>query len=145
MRRWGFTLDPIGGMYLHRFDAPDPGLDLHDHPWSFVSILLWGSYTEERAPIRQAAIYARLAEEFPRSCTRGVTERRRWLSVRTLRLDECHRVTDLHGRGPVWTLILRGPRRRQWGFYIPTGWMHEHEYDDTIRSERRDLWNEVGS
>jgi hypothetical protein len=64
--------------------------------------------------------------------------------VRALRLDECHRVTELHAP-VVWTLVLRGPRRRRWGFYLPAGWMHEHTYDDTVRAERADLWNEVGS
>jgi hypothetical protein len=144
LSRWGAAVESIGGIYLHRMDAPDPGLDLHDHPWSFVSIVLWGGYSEERAFARDAPSWAMLAEAFPGSCTRGVTRRRRWLSVRALRLDECHRVTELHG-GPVWTLVLRASRRRQWGFYLPSGWMHEREYDNTVRAARRDLWNEVGS
>lgn len=39
------------GVLLHRIDAPDPGLDLHDHPWPFVSIVLRGGYTELVASI----------------------------------------------------------------------------------------------
>jgi hypothetical protein len=42
---------PWFGIYLHRLGTPDPGLDLHDHPWPFVSIILvgrrqqsWGFY-----------------------------------------------------------------------------------------------------
>ena len=41
MYRKGFTVK------LHRFLRSDPARDLHDHPWDFVSIILWGGYYEE--------------------------------------------------------------------------------------------------
>lgn len=41
LNRWGIGHDRVGGVLLHRMDAPDPGVDLHDHPWWFVSIILW--------------------------------------------------------------------------------------------------------
>lgn len=25
---------------------------------------------------------------------------------------------------PAWTLVFVGPRKRRWGFYAPSGWMH---------------------
>lgn len=141
--RWGVEHDRIGGVFLHRMDAPDPGVDTHDHPWAFLSLTLWGGYTEERALCREAPMLAKIAERWPETCTRGVVEQRRWLSLRMLRLDECHRVTALHRRR-VWTLVVHGPRRRSWGFYLPSGYIGEKEYDETVRAERRDLWNEVG-
>jgi hypothetical protein len=39
-----------------------------------------------------------------------------------MRLDECHRITHL-SRRHVWTLVVRGPRVRSWGFYEPDGWV----------------------
>lgn len=71
-------------------------------------------------------------------------ENRRPWRVRTMRLDECHTITHLH-KGTSWSLVLRGPRRRRWGFYMPDGYMDEREYDRTVRADRRDMWNEVGT
>lgn len=129
--RWGVQLDWLGAIYLHRMEAEDPGLDLHDHPWTFWSLILKGGYAERRAPIRdpkdETSIY-----------------RASW-SIRRLGLDECHRITALLGNRPCWTLVLRGPRRRLWGFYTDDGWIDERTHDETVRVDRRDMWNEVGS
>lgn len=53
LNRWGVGHDRVGRVLLHKMEAPDPGVDLHDHPWWFVSIVLWGGYTEQRADIRE--------------------------------------------------------------------------------------------
>jgi hypothetical protein len=132
--RWAVGHDRVGGIMLHRMSAPDPGVDLHDHPWWFLSVVLWGGYTEERADTRAAPAMAQLAEH-------GVPTRRPWGSARTMRLDECHRVVALDRR-TCWTLVVKGPRRRPWGFYLPTGYMPEPQYDAEVRSQRRDLWSD---
>lgn len=143
--RWGLGHDRVGRVLLHRMAAPDPGVDLHDHPWWFVSIVLWGGYTEQRAYTREAPMMARIAEHFDSlACTHGVVEERRPWSIRTMRLDECHTITHLRRR-TCWTLVIGGPRRRSWGFYLADGYMSEHEYDRTVRADRRDLWGEVGA
>jgi hypothetical protein len=139
--RWGIEAEKIGGIFVHRMTAPDPGIDLHDHPWTFWSLVLWGGYTEERAPTRLAVEQARYAAEWPNSCTPGTPSWRRRLTVKAVRLDEAHRITHLH-KPTVWTVVVHGPTRRQWGFYLPTGWVDEHTYDRTVRVNRRDLWNE---
>lgn len=131
--RWGIQHARIGGVLLHRMDAPDPGLDLHDHPWTFISIVLKGSYIEERADTRNAPAIAAFNGE-----QRGIIVGRRRGSARRMRLDECHRITHLGSR-TVWTLVLHGPRRRKWGFYLAEGYMGEQEYDETVRVDRRDL------
>lgn len=142
MDRWGIQT-PIGGLYLHRFNAPDPGIELHDHPWDFVSLILCGGYTEERATSREAPTMA-LQALWWETCRHGVELHWGAGSIHRLRLDECHRIITLD-RVPTWTLVARGPRRRRWGFYMPEGYMDEREYDATVRAARRDLWNEVGS
>ena len=121
--------------------AGDPGVDLHDHPWPFVSVVLWGGYIEQRADIREAQTLADAADRWPDTCTRGVIVRRRLGSIRALRLDECHTITHLLWR-TSWTLVIRGPRRRKWGFYLPTGYVPEAVYDATVRAERRDMWSD---
>lgn len=141
--RWGLGHKRIGAVFLHRMDAPDPGWDLHDHPWAFASIVLAGGYIEERAEARVARNWAEMAEKWPASGrTRGRREYRRRWSVRVLRLDECHRIVELL-RPRCWTLVLCGPVRRGWGFYMPDGYLDEKSYDDLVRTERRDLWNEL--
>lgn len=50
LRRRGVDLRWFG-VLVHQIDAPDPGIDLHDHPWPFVSIILRGGYTEQAAQI----------------------------------------------------------------------------------------------
>ena len=157
--RWGFewpskreateTRDerrPWFGVFVHRMDAPDPGIDLHDHPWWFGSLILWGGYTEERAALRVAPWFATLADHWENEdeVRRGVVVRRRWLSWRTMRLDECHRITQLD-RPHVWTLVIHGPWRRGWGFYLPSGFMDWRTYDSTVRAERRDMWAEISN
>lgn len=141
LERWGLSHPRIGGVLLHRMDAPDPGRDLHDHPWTFVTIVLWGGYTEERASARGAPMLAQIADRWPETCQRGVVEKVRPFRPRRMRLDECHTITELTRR-TSWSLVINGPRRRTWGFFMPDGWIDYQTYDRTVRAERRDLWAE---
>lgn len=139
--RWGIEHKRVGGVFLHRMDAADPGRDLHDHPWWFVSFIVAGGYVEQRADTRNAPAYARLADAWP-GCEPGYpVERRRW-SWKTMRLDECHTITRLHRRRS-WSLVIHGPTRRRWGFYLADGWMLWTRYDEQVRG--RDLVAEISS
>ena len=62
-----------------------PGI-YHCHPWSFLSIILRGSYWEMRSD--------------------GLHERRRWNRIRPGEFHRVHRVS-----GPVVSLVLAGPWR----------------------------------
>lgn len=144
LNRWGWERDRIGGVFLHRMDAPDPGVDLHDHPWTFWSLILWGGYEEQRTDARSAPLYARLAELYPNGCRQGVEEQREPFSVRRMGKWECHRVTKLRKRHS-WSLIIHGPRsdHRRWGFFLPAGELHTWvDHDDYDALERRELWAE---
>lgn len=82
---------------LHRIYRPDRQRDLHDHPWDFLSIILWGRYIET---------------------TVAGDRRCRWWNWK--------RATDRHSikwcsRRPVWTLVFTGPRQRTWGFWVDGG------------------------
>jgi hypothetical protein len=114
---------PWFGVYLHHIKGPDPQPDPHDHPWTFISLVLAGSYTEQ--------VWQRVG---------GIQTRtyvRRWLPLTVHRMrgsiKYAHRITtcDPH----TLTLILRGPRRREWGFWDiaedgkADGWTHWKEYE----------------
>jgi hypothetical protein len=127
VKRRGIDLK-LFGIYWHRLPAPDPGVDLHDHPWSAVSILGGGWYRERWAEARAPGI------EHVRSFHRG--------QIRRLRATEIHTITDV---GPgTWTIVLRGPRRAKtplgpvdrrgaWGYYQPRpgghAWVPHTLYD----------------
>jgi hypothetical protein len=82
--------------------------DLHDHPWDFISVILAGSYTETTAS----------GDE-----TYGPG------SVLTRKAEHLHRLTLQH---PVWTFVLTGPARRDWGFQTARGWVNWYQYEGAV-------------
>jgi hypothetical protein len=50
--RWAINT-PFGGVKLHHILRSDEDRDCHDHPWSFLSIVLRGGYWEHRPKIEQ--------------------------------------------------------------------------------------------
>ena len=99
-------------IYLHRFNGPDPGRALHDHPWSFFTMVLRGGYTE-LIPYR----------EDPHYKTSKVVN---WWAFR--RAEHIHTVHVHAWHIPTWTLVITGPKRRPWGFYTRKGWVPHYEY-----------------
>jgi hypothetical protein len=103
------------GVYVHQLCRSDHERALHDHPWSFISIVLRRGYIEVHdqtttgQPIhvyhRPGRILLRPAEWRHRVC--------------------------IDGR-PAWTLILVGPHVREWGFFTPTGWCWWRRYNDRL-------------
>jgi hypothetical protein len=128
LHRWGLSIDRIGGIYLHRMDAPDPGIDMHSHPWAWVGIILKGGYQELRS-----------TENNPEESTWTT---RHPGSIKSMGLNEIHTITGLLKKNS-WSLVIKGPYRRAWGFFTPDGFMVDKEYDATVRAGRRDLWAET--
>lgn len=56
LRRRGIEHERLGGLLLHFLDGPDPGLDLHDHPWASMIPQPSGG------PITTAALDAAMAQ-----------------------------------------------------------------------------------
>lgn len=115
------------GIYLHDIAAPDPGLDMHDHPWAFVTLILRGGYFELAADARRP--------ELPTFRRWG-----RW-SMHRMRQTDAHRITRAEP-GTV-TLVLRGRKTRSWGYYVPDPpepgravafrWIGQTQYDYAVR------------
>lgn len=154
LRRAGFD-NRLFGAYLHHIDRPDPGFDLHDHPWPFVSIILRGGYTEEYADTRMAAILCDVAEKTERKLAQRAKTLRlmghsskqmpavpdhlprgevrtwaRW-SIHRIPLGIAHRIA--HAEPGTVTLVIRGPKCRSWGFYPPFGFIPHWDYRDLGR------------
>lgn len=150
LRRRGLEHDRVGGVLVHRIDGPDPGLDLHDHPWEFVSIVLRGGYTEEHATIIArdpgdwlycpgcgcaVCSHDEVCRWHPDCRGDGLGPHRarawrRW-SVHRMPLDVAHRIT--HAEPGTVTLVLRRPKVREWGFYLAGGWVLWKDYDYETR------------
>jgi hypothetical protein len=95
--RWIVLSTPWFKAYVHRFVADDWSLDLHDHPKRFISIGLWGRYTEWR-PLPHG----------PREY------RSPW--IRTFPATHIHRLTLPPGR-ECWTIVIVSRHVREWGFW----------------------------
>lgn len=119
--RLSLITTPWFSIKLHRIYRPDNQRDLHDHPWSFLSLILWGWY-EEAVP-REATCGPCDCEDCkPDRATRCV----RWFNWK--RAEDSHAIRFV-SRKPVWTLVFCGPARRIWGFYTKKGWVAWNEYD----------------
>jgi hypothetical protein len=134
LNRWGVEHDRIGGVFLHKMEAPDPGTWLHDHPWVFWRLILKGGYIERSAHIHDSPRHR------PGGWSHAVG-RWTWSKVD---LDHCHTIAHLLKR-TSWSLVIHGPKRmdreagKLWGFYTPDGWTPGTDY----RNEDREIWNDL--
>lgn len=148
LTRWGWSTR-FGGIFLHRMDSADPGVDLHDHPWPFLSVILRGYYVELTSKVDEAVMRARLAERFHTGPTRFGTFKDvlgRGMPVKRTRfnwlgLGRAHRIVVVEPG--TLTLVFHGPRRRDrkterssWGFFTRDGWVDELTYAET---DERDI------
>ena len=98
-------------VYLHHLRRSDLDRHMHDHPWAFVSIVLWGSYLEH---------------------TPEGIRRRRFGSVVYRPAQWVHR---LELARPAWTLVIRFGRTRPWGFVTENGWVAWERYQQIASCE----------
>lgn len=121
LTRWHLLRTPWFGIYLHCIRRPDADRHLHDHPWSFVSIVLLGGYIEHLP--RNWIVTSDRAGMIPEN--RLV--QRRLFSIARRRASDAHRITHLL-RKPTWTLVLIGKKTRSWGFHTERGWVRSVDY-----------------
>lgn len=126
MHRW-ILLTPWGSLRLHHILRSDDDRHLHDHPFDFTSFLLTGRYTEITEQINDHLGSWSYGQYWPRfSLVRKVAE-------------EKHR---LELERPIWTFVITGPKRRDWGFHTELGWVYYRDYPtkfpEVIRSRLGD-------
>ena len=112
-------------LYLHVFHRSDEDRELHDHPWPFLSLILWGGYTETRPVGANRAILRGLggADGGFRAFWMATEQRRYWPGALLFRPPWwAHRVELAPGKKSV-SLVLVGPKRRDWGFFSRYGWV----------------------
>lgn len=130
--RWGFWLwtkvdseyilrlhvvkTPWFAVCLHWIKKADAEPWLHDHPVSFLSLILRGGYVEKRWSHRKGE-YLKLNSWF--NFVRGSDADR-------------HRI--ILARSNTLTLCFMGPKVREWGFHMPDGWIMWKDYYKRLRA-----------
>lgn len=117
LRRWVLLKARLLRVYVHHFLRSDDDRALHDHPADSIGIIIWGRYVEVMPS--EGKLRLPFVPVFRRAA-------------------DAHRVQLIDNK-PVWTLFIRGPTVREWGFLCPQGWRHWTEYTSV-----RDYGNEIG-
>lgn len=105
--RWRLVQTPWFGIFLHKILMIDNDINLHDHPWNFVTWIIKGAYLEERD-----------GKQY--SWDQG--------SIHKMSIGSFHKISHLW-RVPTWSLVFVGPRKRQWGYQTKDGWVPRSEYN----------------
>lgn len=101
LTRWYLFRSAPLALFLHLFHRSDEDRALHDHPWSFITIILWRGYRE--------------------FTPKGV--HRKWPGMICYRPAEWRHRVELINEKPAITLVLRFRERRDWGFWEKTGFI----------------------
>lgn len=114
LERWILIRHPkLFGIFLHKLCRSDHDRALHDHPWTFWSLVLKNGYQEE--------YWTHDEDGHPKT-------QYRWNRPGTLLYRPAtwrHRVIISDKTKPAWTLVFLAPRSRRWGFWVPqySGWV----------------------
>jgi hypothetical protein len=103
-------------VFLHKFLKSDPD-DVHDHPWSYATMILKGGYYEW----------------MPQFNSKGqkIGELAVWRGPGHFRISKAksfHRI-ELDPSVECWTLFMPGIQQREWGFLTKRNqWVQHEEY-----------------
>lgn len=103
LHRFFILRTPLGGIFLHRFMESDPDEELHNHMWPGFSIILSGSYKEEKMSKAKLPVKTKIVKPG---------------NINIIGKDDFHRV-ELQ-TADVWTLFFYFRKvRSDWGFLHP--------------------------
>lgn len=92
--RWCF-ITPLFSIRLHKWNAADDHRHYHNHPWSFITIILKGGYIDKGLIKDTMLIQGDIAYR---------------------KASHYHYV--LPQLFPTWTLLITGPKIQRWGFLV---------------------------
>jgi hypothetical protein len=104
VRRWVFECRWFS-LRLHHWLASDDQRHFHDHPWDYLTIVLRGGYVDV-GPEGQ---------------------RRLWAPTFAFYRAE-HQHSVVVNPGGAWTLLITGPERRPWGFWMNGKFRKRNKY-----------------
>lgn len=89
---------------------------MHDHPVSFLSLILRGWYKEDRG--RFGGVWNQGWQ---------LSKLRRFWNWISASSHDLHTITDCDPK--TLTLCFMGPVRRTWGYHTPDGWVGWKQYN----------------
>lgn len=102
--RWVFNFG-LFSIRIHKWIRSDDKRYFHDHPWSFITFVLKGSYTDV-SPNKKDDL-------------------NRW-SIRYRKSTHKHYVKVK--KGGALTLLVTGPQTKNWGFWIKKKLLYPSQY-----------------
>lgn len=146
-RKRGFRSEDIGRPecpYLHRWVAQfgkfsvrvhhwmgsDDPRHFHDHQWWFLTLVLKGGYTDISSPNPEAGVTSIAWEQSDEpGAVQLATKHHEKLSPGSVRFRPAlHTHTVQVDPGGCWTLMITGPPRRDWGFWVNGIWKRQRKY-----------------
>lgn len=100
---------------IHHICRSDRDRHPHDHPWSYLTVILRGGYFEVRPILRDGV---------------QVGEHTQWHGPGSILLRPAHswhRLVLPPGE-TAWTLFCTGPNAQEWGFLTEAGKVHWRKY-----------------
>ena len=120
MGRWWLFQTRWLSCRVHHIASADYDRHFHDHPFSFVSIVLRGWYREQR-PSQIQPCFLSDGQELSYG-----TDRKAWSTAYRSTSDR-HLISEV-SPGGVWTLVFMSPKRQWWGFFTPSGKIYYKDY-----------------
>lgn len=105
---------------------------LHDHPWSFISVILRGGYLEHRTIDRPSAMFD-ICGVGPETISFKIAKYYRAGYILWRPKNTIHRLQLLEIDGKIqtaWTLVITFRKVKEWGFFTPKGFVNWREYND---------------
>ncbi len=112
---------PWFAICLHWIRKPDPEPYLHDHPVSFLSLILRGWYSEIRH--KKSGRWSEWA-----------VLHHRWFNFIRATRDDSHSIDTCDPR--TVTLCFMGPKVREWGYHTDDGWVYWRDYFHAQRAAK---------
>lgn len=100
---------------IHHIKRADADRDLHDHPWNARTIILRGTYTEQRLLDHSDEVLAGMHVPANALATEYIT--RRPGDTAQLSFGEYHRIDEVSDGG-VYSLFISGAYQGTWGFLV---------------------------
>lgn len=124
--RLHLIMTPWFSICLHWINKPDAEPHLHDHPVTFLSLILRGWYKELRHTENMKCLPI-TGYKVADTWKMGMHKRRWWNFIRASHHD-AHRIDEVSPGGAL-TLCLMGPKRRDWGFHVEDKWVYWRDYN----------------
>jgi hypothetical protein len=100
---------PWFAICVHWLNKADPEPWLHDHPVSFLSLILRGGYKEMRYNREHCRI-----------------QYNNWFNFVLANPNDRHSIMEVQPN--TVTVCFMGPKTREWGFHTTDGWVHWKDY-----------------